>query len=1067
MKKKRLNPYAIDIMVNRYALRDDKGRPVESPAEIFLRTARVIAESENNYRNGLSVLEVKEKFFELMYSWRFVPNGRTLANAGTKLGQLANCFVLPIEDDLGKGADSIFSILRKAILILQTGGGVGFSFGKIRPKGAKIESSKGKATGAVSFVKVYDTAFWVIGQGGGRRSAAMAVLPVWHPDIEEFVASKSEEGVIENFNISVGITDEFMRAVKKDGWFSLRHPENGEEWKKIKARKLFDAIVKNAFKTGEPGVLFLDTANKDNPVPHLYKLEATNPCFVGSTRIPTHEGLMPIDELLTKDGWRIAVDRRTVSGEKGCMEVGVKRAFITSKAKKVYRVVTKRGYEVTVTDNHRFFTNEGEYVELRNLNPGDEISLQSDEGIWSENKEIKFDLLVGTEKKEVITKLKSRYNNIPKNWTRKLGVVLGWLVGDGWLTWKSGSPLGFAFGKTECGQEGLELIRNYMKEWFTEGHLSERSRAYQLTFGKTPARFFQGLGVGDDKSNLKKVPESIYRAPREAVVGFLQGLFSADGTVQVSKEKRYCSVRLSSSSKELLKGVQLLLLNLGILSSLLKRRERGKKLMPDGFGGKKVYNISSQYELIIGSESRERFLEKVGFAVGCKQDKLEQFSKSLSRGSYKQKYTDVIEKIEFVGIEPVYDLTEPETHSLLGNGFVTHNCGEQFLGAYENCCLGSVNLAEHVTKAQSSKLKAQSCYEVDWEKLAETVRDAVRFLDNVIDANKYVPAVPELEEAAKKIRRIGLSIMGLADMMYLLGIRYGSLEAQDLAGQLMEFIRYQAMSESIKLAKHRGAFPAIKGSVYDPANLRWSKPKPLVKPRRDFGRPKLDWKKIKRGIIKYGIRNAAQLTVAPTGSIATISGLEGYGCEPVFALSYTRKTREGAEREGKEWREIFYESKLFAEALKKAGVSKAKRRKIFELVRKNGGSCQKVDLVPKELREVFVVAGDLTVKEHVAMQAALQRFVDNSISKTINFPGTATPEEVAKAYLLGWEKGLKGMTVYVDGSREMVVLEKTEKGPFEPKDQKKTDKCPECGSTLVFKEGCATCPSCGYSRCDK
>jgi len=276
--KKKMSPTAVDIMINRYSLRDDQGRPVESPSEIFLRTARVIAESENNYRNSLSVLEIKERFFELMHEFRFMPNGRTLANAGTKSGQLANCFVLPIEDDLGKGTDSIFSVLRKAILILQTGGGVGFSFAKLRPRGAKIAGSKGKATGAVSFVKVYDTAFWVIGQGGGRRSAAMAVLPVWHPDIEDFIACKSEEGVIENFNISVGLTNEFMEAVKKGKKFSLRHPENGEEWKKIEARDLFDKIAKYAYLNGEPGVLFLDRAEEDNPVPHMYKLESTNPC---------------------------------------------------------------------------------------------------------------------------------------------------------------------------------------------------------------------------------------------------------------------------------------------------------------------------------------------------------------------------------------------------------------------------------------------------------------------------------------------------------------------------------------------------------------------------------------------------------------------------------------------------------------------------------------------------------------------------------------------------------------------------------------------------------------------
>lgn len=655
-------------MVNRYSLRDESGHPVESPAEILMRTSRVVAEAENNYRSsGDTAMEVREKFFEMLYEMRFVPNGRTMANAGTKYGQLANCFVLPVEDDLGKGTDSIFSVLRKAILTLQTGGGVGFSFGRIRPKDASISTTKGKATGAVSFIKVYDTAFWVIGQGGGRRSAAMAVLPVWHPDIVEFIRCKATEGQITNFNISVGITDEFMKAVKNNDDFTLRHPENGEMYRMIPARELFAEIVKYAHKNGEPGVLFLDAANRDNPVPNLYKLEATNPC------------------------------------------------------------------------------------------------------------------------------------------------------------------------------------------------------------------------------------------------------------------------------------------------------------------------------------------------------------------------------------------------------------GEQFLGSYENCCLGSINLREHV-----SKIKGDG-YQIDWKKLAETVQLSVRFLDNVVDANKYVSAVSELEEAAHKVRRIGLSVMGLSDMMYMTGVRYGSAKGQELASQVMEFIRYHSMAASVELARVRGPFPGINGSIYDPQNVTWSVPKPLVAHKTDFGRPSVEWKKLMSELKKHGIRNGAQTTVAPTGSIATISGLEGYGCEPVFALSYTRHTREGAEKEGKEWREMYYTSELFESAMKKAGMSKVERNKLFEKVRENGGSLKGVKGVPKDIAEIYVVSSDLSTDEHVRMQAVMQKWIDNSISKTINFPPEAKPEDVAKAYQLGWELGLKGMTVYVEGSREQVVLEK-KSGPYETKAETQVtseELCPECGTPMRREEGCSTCPSCAYSKCDK
>lgn len=681
MKITKLNKNAAAIMVNRYSLRDESGHPVESPAEILMRTSRVVAEAENNYRSsGDTAMEIREKFFEMLYEMRFVPNGRTMANAGTKYGQLANCFVLPVEDDLGKGTDSIFSVLRKAILTLQTGGGVGFSFGRIRPKDATISTTKGKATGAVSFIKVYDTAFWVIGQGGGRRSAAMAVLPVWHPDILEFIRCKATEGQITNFNISVGLTDEFMKAVKKDDDFTLRHPENGEMYKMIPARELFAEIVKYAHKNGEPGVLFLDAANRDNPVPHLYKLEATNPC------------------------------------------------------------------------------------------------------------------------------------------------------------------------------------------------------------------------------------------------------------------------------------------------------------------------------------------------------------------------------------------------------------GEQFLGPYENCCLGSLNLREHVRKVTTPKVKGSHTpgvlgagYQVDWDKLAETVGMSVRFLDNVVDANKYVSAVPEIEEAAHKVRRIGLSVMGLSDLMYMTGVRYGSPKGLELASQLMEFIRYHSMLASIELAQVRGPFPGINGSIYDPQNVVWTVPKPLVSHKNNFGRPEVSWKKLLVELKKHGIRNGAQTTIAPTGSIATISGLEGYGCEPVFALSYTRHTREGAEKEGKEWREMYYTSELFGKWLVAHGIPKKQREVIFGKVRENGGSCQDIAEVPKEIRDIFVVSADLNVEEHVRMQAVMQRWIDNSISKTVNFPPEAKPEDVAKAYQLGWELGLKGMTVYVEGSREQVVLEK-KSGPYETKQDKQVtseELCPECGTPMRREEGCSTCPSCAYSKCDK
>lgn len=639
-----LSDNAFEVFKRRYLRKGASGQPIETVEETFWRVAYHVAKVEGGDRED--VLHVAERFYDLIASKRFLPNSPTFTGAGTPLGQLAACFVLPISDDMGRWDDGIFTTLRNAALIQQTGGGNGFSFSRLRPKNSLIKASSGRATGPVGFLKVYDKAFGEIAQGGTRRGANMAVLRVDHPDIEEFITCKTDETAITNFNISVGITDEFMEAVIEDEDWELRFPDvkdpryrqfNGTideareagipiiVHKRIRARDLFDKIVHQAHHNGEPGMLFLDIANKENPLPEKCTLEATNPC------------------------------------------------------------------------------------------------------------------------------------------------------------------------------------------------------------------------------------------------------------------------------------------------------------------------------------------------------------------------------------------------------------GEQFLAPYENCCLGSINLSKHVGEDGNP----------NWDKLRESVELATRFLDDVVDANAYVPAIPELEQTANDTRRIGLGIMGLADLMYQAGVRYGSPEGQEFSAQLMEYIRYHTMKTSITLAKERGPFPDIKHSIYNPDRLQWSPPQPLFPYENEWGRPVLAWDTVVQGIQEHGIRNAAQTTVAPTGTIATVAGCEGYGCEPVFALAYTRHVTESEED-----LTLTYTSPLFERALEGAGIDEETREEIINQILVEG-SCQEIDQVPDDLKKVFVVSADIPAEEHVRMQAALQAFVDNSISKTINFPAYATTMDVAQAYKLAWELNCKGITVYVTGSREKVVLEtKATSGEAEGEDQK-------------------------------
>ena len=738
-----LSENARTVLTRRYLRKGENGEPAETVEELFWRVATHVAAPEAMYRGN--VREAAERFYHLLAEKRFFPNSPTFTGAGTPLGQLAACFVLPIADDMGRADDGIFQTLRSAALIQQTGGGNGFSFSRLRPRGARVHSSGGEATGPVGFMRVYDCAFGEVAQGGVRRGAGIAVLRVDHPDIREFITCKTNESHITNFNISVALTDEFMRAVETGASYDLISPQDGSVWETVSAREIFDLIARQAHHNGEPGVLFIDTANRANPVPHLYDLEATNPCVTGETRVATPAGWRRADEIETGD------EIVTLNGPERVVMIESHPAL------PVYDVHFSDGGVVRTTAAHQFYV---------------------------------------------------------------------------------------------CGPDG-QTLRPCRVDRLKKG---DRVRAYR------------------------------------------------NGALDGSAE---------------------------------------------------------------------------------------------------------FVRADPAGLARVYDLYEPQTDSWITEGYVSRGCGEQWLGPMENCCLGSINLARYITSENR----------VDWERLQADTEVAVRFLDDVVDANAYVPAVPALREAAHRARRIGLGVMGLADVMIQLGIRYDSEEALEFAGQVMEFVRYHAMQASVALARERGAFPALAGSIYDPNNFRWEPPTPMAPYSRDWGRPGLDWDSLAADIKRHGIRNGAQTTIAPTGTTSTIAGVEGYGCEPVFALAYVRHFDDN----GKDT-QLQYLSPFFEQALITAGLASDARERIIAKVIQTG-SCQNVAEVPEEIRRVAVAATDIAPEAHVRMQAALQRFVDNAISKTVNMPATATPEDVAAVCTLAWKLGCKGLTVYVAGSRDRVVLE--------------------------------------------
>ncbi len=558
---------AMTVLERRYLKTDAQGKVAETPFDMFKRVAHNIASAELVYGSQEDAAYWEEQFYLLMTELDFLPNSPTLMNAGRELQQLSACFVLPIDDSM----EGIFDAIKYTALIHKSGGGTGFSFSRLRPEGDTVGSTGKVASGPISFMKVFDAATDAIKQGGMRRGANMAILSVNHPDIEKFITAKEKENTLTNFNLSVAATEEFMKAAEAGENYNLINPKDGSVFGQLNAKSIFDKIVELAWRTGDPGLIFIDRINEDNPNKNLGKIESTNPC------------------------------------------------------------------------------------------------------------------------------------------------------------------------------------------------------------------------------------------------------------------------------------------------------------------------------------------------------------------------------------------------------------GEQPLLPYESCNLGSINLAHMVNDEKKT---------VDYDKLGETIKIAVRFLDNVIDKNKF--PLPEIEEMTKKTRKIGLGIMGFADMLIKLDVAYDSEEALKIAESVMKFIDTTATDASAELAEERGAFPAFDGSEY------------AIK-----GDPKL--------------RNATRTTIAPTGTLSIIANCSS-GIEPLFALSYMRHILDGDA--------LVEINPYFEQAARKEGFYSDQLMR--ELAAK--GSLHDIEGIPDHVKRIFVTAHDISPKWHVEMQAAFQRFTDNAVSKTINFPQSATKEDIAQAYIMAYKEGCKGITIYRDKSKEKQVL---------------------------------------------
>src|SRR5256884_164110 len=893
-----------------------------------------------------------------------------------------NCFVLPVDDSLA----GIFQTLKESALIHQSGGGTGYSFSRLRPKNDFVKSTMGVASGPVSFMKVYDAATQQVKQGSKRRGANMGILRVDHPDILEFITCKDKTNEITNFNISVAITDKFMESLKSGTKYDLVNPRNNQIAGQLDAREVLDKIAFQAWKNGEPGLFFIDENNRRQPTPNVADMEATNPCVTGDTLVSTERGLISIGELADRypnGGISLITDRRVpaevVTESNGMLlasrdetdrgtRLGPMVAAWRTGVKPVWRIATKSGFELMATADHKVLTTEG-WVPVEDLVPGfHKVLVQSGEGKFPDNRELPFrpaNIYVGENGKTTVL-------NLPNEWTGELGLALGWLVGDGWL--RSGDKncrVGFTFARSDAPM--FATLKPILNRWYGRNirGVKRSNGVYHLSYhSRFFVEFFEKLGVKAVDSSDKEVPASLFTGPREAAIGFLQGLFTADGTVRDSPKSNSSWIALTSKSRRLLQGVQLLLLNLGIKSQILERsrparattfRYTTKDGSPRSYGSDGIL-----FELAIFGESRHRFSETIGF-LDHKQAKL---ASVRFRGFRPTHWEDLLVSKENVGEREVYDLTEAMSHSMSCNGIIVRQCGEQPLLPYESCNLGSIDLARHM------KRNAAGRWEVDWKKLDGTIRATTRMLDDVIDMNVY--PVKQIEEMTYATRKIGLGVMGFARMLFMLEVPYDSKEGVEWGRKIMQFIQETGYIESAKLAEERGVYPAWEGSRHQEKGLR--------------------------------LRNSYVTTVAPTGTLSMIADTSG-GCEPEFSLIWYKRVMEGEE--------LPYFLDYFEEVAKREGFW---REDLVKKILDNHGSPRGLKDVPEKWQKVFAVAHDVSPEWHVRMQAAFQDWCDAAVSKTINMPREATVEDVKKAYLLAFDLKCKGITVYRDGSREDQVL---------------------------------------------